>query len=55
MTDTPPARDERTLERRDGAAVTPARETEHGSDTDDEHEEQPGFPDGPTSPAEGGD
>ena len=49
MTDSLPTPDDRAPDRRD-ETPTPWR---HPDDQD--HEEQPGFPDGPISPAEGGD
>jgi hypothetical protein len=48
MTDSLPAPDDRAPDRRDEPPTVQPGD-------DQEHEQQPGFPDGPVSPAEGGD
>ncbi len=55
MTDSPPARDDRTLERREDAREKDVIHSDQGHEAPDQHDEQPGFPDAPTGPAEGGD
>jgi hypothetical protein len=52
MTDSLPTPDDRAPPRRDDVPTDPGVESH---DDDAPHEEQPGFPDGPISPAEGGD
>jgi hypothetical protein len=49
MTDSLPTPDDRAPDRRDEMPAAP------GDSDDQNHEEQPGFPEGPISPAEGGD
>lgn len=61
MTDSLPSPDDRTTSRRDaddrGGLDDPAHPETHQADAaiGEPHEEQPGFPDEPASPAEGGD